>query len=135
MPFIGAILPFAAHFLPKLQANITLPWKIDAELSGWWNSGPLEGIINSEWLYGVDVGISRKFLDDKLKLSIGVENILSRFYHGSVQYANMDFSVVSKWDAPVFNFQASYKFGNQHIKGKGSRESSAEDVIKRAQQH
>ncbi len=118
-----------------MQANFTLPFKIDVEVSGWWNSGPLEGIINSSWLFGTDIGISRKFLDNKLKLSLGVENPINRFYHGSVQYSNMDFTVVSKWDAPVYNFQASYKFGNQHMKGKGGRQSSADDVIQRAQQH
>jgi hypothetical protein len=118
-----------------LNATVSLPLKVDMELSGWWNSGALQGIINSEWLYGVDVGVARKFLDDKLRVTLGVDNVLRRFFHGDVQYANMDFDIVSKWDAPVFNGQVSYKFGNQHMKGKGSHSSSAEELIERAQQN
>ncbi len=118
-----------------LSANITLPEKIEMELSGWWNSGALQGIITSEWLYGVDVGVARKFLNDKLKVSFGIDNVLRRFFQGDVQYANMDFDIVSRWDAPVYNCQVSYKFGNQHMKSKGGRSSSAEDVINRAQQN
>ena len=116
-----------------LNANISLPQKLEMELSGWWNSGALQGIINSEWLYGVDVGVARKFLNDKLKVSFGIDNVLRRFFHGDVQYANMDFNIVSRWDAPVYNAQVSYKFGNQHMKRKGGHKSSAEDVINRAQ--
>jgi ferric enterobactin receptor len=118
-----------------LQANITLPGKVDMELSGWWNSGPLEGIINSEWLFGTDVGVSRKFLNDKLKLSLGVENLVNRFYHGNVTYANMQMDVISRWDAPVYNLRLNYKFGNQHMKDKKGHQSSAQDVINRAQQN
>ncbi|MCC6723527.1 MAG: TonB-dependent receptor [Saprospiraceae bacterium] len=118
-----------------LNASFTLPWKIDIELNGWWNSGALEGILNSEWLFGTDVGVSRKFFKEKLKVSIGVENPINRFYHGSVTYSNIRLDAVNKWDAPVYNFQMTYKFGNQHMKSKSGHNSSAEDVIKRAQQN
>lgn len=117
-----------------LNANITLPWKLEMELSGWWNSGALEGILNSEWLFGTDFGLGRKFLNDKLKVNIGVENPINRFYHGGVTYSNIQLSVLNKWDAPVYNLNMTCKFGNQHMKGKGGRQSSAEDVINRAQQ-
>ncbi len=116
-----------------LNANFPLPGKIEMELSGWWNSGALEGILNSEWLFGTDVGVSRKFLKEKLKISIGVENAINRFYHGGVTYANIRLDVVNKWDAPVYNLNMTYKFGNQHMKGKSGRQSSAEEVIRRAQ--
>lgn len=118
-----------------LNANFTLPGKIDMELSGWWNSGPLEGIINSEWIYGTDIGISRKFLNDKLKINLGVENLFNRFYHGNVTYSNIRMDVISRWDAPVYNFQMTYKFGNQHMKSKGGHKSSADEMIQRAQQN
>lgn len=118
-----------------INGNLTLPGKIDMELSGWWNSGTLEGIINAEWLFGADVGVSRKFLDDKLKLSFGIENFARRFFHGNVNYANMYFDVVSRWDAPVYNFQLHYKFGNQHMKSKVGHKSSAEDEVRRAQKN
>ena len=116
-----------------LQAEFKLPFDINAEASGWWNSGGQDGIIRGEWLYGVDAGISKKFLDDKLRLSFGVESIINRFFHGKIDYANMNLDVLSIWDGPVYNFQATYKFGNQHMKDKGNRKSSASDMLRRAQ--
>jgi len=118
-----------------LNANFTLPGKVEMELSGWWNSGALEGLLNSEWLYGTDVAASRKFLKEKLKVSVGVENPINRFYRGSVTYSNIRLDVHNSWDAPVYYLNMTYKFGNQHMKGKGGRQSSADDVINRAQQN
>ncbi len=116
-----------------LQAEFMLPGKITSEVTGWYNSGGQEGIVNASWLYGVDVGFSRKFLDDKARISLGVENILARFMHAEIRYANMDIDLYNRWDGPVFNFQFTYKFGNQHIKSKKGRRSSAADELNRAQ--
>jgi len=122
-------------FTGFLQMELTLPAKIQAEITGWYNSGSQEAIVNTEWLYGVDVGLSRKFLDDKLQLNLSVENILARYLYADIQYANMDISLYNVWDGPVVNFQASYKFGNQHMKTKESRRGSAADEINRAQKN
>ena len=116
-----------------LQAQFTLPGKINSEITGWFNSGSQDGIINAEWLYGVDVGFSKKFLDDKAKVSFGVENLFARYLHADIQFANMDMLIRNTWDGPVPNIQFSYKFGNQHMKSKKGRSSSASDVLNRAQ--
>ena len=60
-----------------LQVEFMLPGKINSEVSGWINSGSQDGIINAQWLYGVDVGFSKKILKDKAKISFGVENLSS----------------------------------------------------------
>ena len=111
-----------------VQMNFTLPGKIESEVSGWYTTGGLEGIINSEWLYGVDIGFSKKFMDDKAKISIGVDNLLYRFFHGDVVYSNIDMNIISTWDAPVFNIQLRYKFGNQHMKSKKRRSGASEEL-------
>lgn len=127
--FVSTVWDYTAF----IQSEFKLPLEINAELGGWWNSGGQDGIIRGEWLYGVSTGISREFLDDKLRLSFGVENFLNRFFHGKIEYANMNLDIVSSWDAPVYNFQATYKFGNQHMKSKDKHKSSASDMLRRAQ--
>lgn len=116
-----------------LSAEFKLPGKIDGEVSGWYNSGGQDGLITGEWLYGVDVGFSKKFLDDKLSLSVGCDNILARYFTGQVKYSNMDIFIRDRWDGPVVNMQISYKFGNQHMKKSKKHRSSSSDVINRAQ--
>jgi len=114
-----------------LQANFKLPAGINAEMSGWYNSGDQEGIIESQWLYGVSGGLSKKFLDDKLKLSIGVDDIFNRFWTGNIDYSNMNATVNARWQRRVINFRASYKFGNQHFKSRSRKGGSAKDEMNR----
>ncbi|MEM6321893.1 MAG: outer membrane beta-barrel family protein [Bacteroidota bacterium] len=118
-----------------VQAEFTLPGKIQSEVSAWYNSGGQEGIVNAQWLYGVDVGFSKEILKEKARISFGVENLLARFMHAEIRYANMDIDLYNRWDGPVFNLQFTYKFGNQHLKTKEKRRSSASDELNRAQRN
>ncbi|MEM1121543.1 MAG: outer membrane beta-barrel protein, partial [Bacteroidota bacterium] len=118
-----------------VQADFKLPAKIKGELAAWYNSGALEGIVNTQWLYGVDVGFSREFFDDQLNVTFGVENLFARFMNAEIRYANMNLDLYNRWDGPVWHLQFTYKFGNQHIKSKKSRSSSAADELSRAQRN
>ena len=91
--------------------------------------------INAEWLYGVDVGFSKNILVDKAKISFGVENLFARYLTADIRFANMDMIIHNRWDGPVVNAQFSYKFGNQHMKSKKGRNSSARDELNRAQKN
>ena len=118
-----------------LQAEFKLPGKINGEFSAWYNSGGQEGIVNASWLYGVDIGFSKEFLKEKAKISIGVENLFARYLQAEIRYANMHVDLYNRWDGPVFNMQFTYKFGNQHLKSKSGRRSSAADELNRAQRN
>ncbi len=111
-----------------INMNIPLPYDIETELSGWFTTGGLRGLISSESMYGVSFGISKKFLNKKAKVSFGVDNIFNKFYTGIVDYSNIDLTLKSRWDAPVANIQFSYKFGNQHIKSKKHRNAASEEL-------
>ena len=74
-------------------------------------------------------------MDNKAKVSIGVENILARYMFAEIKYSNMDIGINSRWDGPVVNMQFSYKFGNQHMKSSKRQNSSASDVLNRAQKN
>ncbi len=115
-----------------LQTNFTLPYDINTEITGWYNSGELDGVITGEYLYGVDIGFSKKILNNKGRLSFGVDNLFWRPFHGNVQYSTVDLSVISRWDAPVANFQFSYKFGNPSLKKKEKAGGSGSDMLRRA---
>ena len=116
------------------QAEFNLPGDINAELGGWYSSANQEGIFNSEHLYGTSFAVSKKFLDDKAKVSLGVEDFVNRFWHASVDY-QQDMDLIVRWQAPVVNARFSYKFGNQHLKSKSKRSSSASEEIRRASQN
>ena len=121
----------AWSFTGFASATFELPGEINTELSGWYNSGGQEGIIRTDWLYGVGLSFSKKFLDKKLKISLGVEDILNRFWTGQINYANMNANIRNTWPNNTLNLRASYKFGNQHIKQKDKSKSSANQELRR----
>ncbi len=145
--FIANYLKFDSEYLGQtfdpskwsltafFQTEYNLPGDWNGELGGWYNSGVREGIIDSEWLYGISLGVSKKFWDNQAKFSIGVDDILNRFWFGRVDYANMDLDINTTWYAPEVNAQFSYKFGNRHLKSKKKAGGSGNDVIRRANQN
>ena len=116
-----------------IQMEFELPWELSAELGGWYTSGNQEGIFKSEYLYGTSAGISKKFLDRKLQVNLGVEDFINRFWHANVDF-QQDLDLVVRWQAPVVNMKVSYKFGNQHLKTKAKTKGSAADELRRASQ-
>ncbi len=121
------------NYTAVLQVEFKLPFDINGQIGGWYTSNNQEGIFKSEYLYGTSFGLSKKFLNDKLKVSLGVEDFVNRFYHANVDY-QQDMDVVSKWQAPIVNMNVRYRFGNQHLKGKSKLKNSAGEELKRAQQ-
>lgn len=116
-----------------LQVNCKLPadWKL--EVTGWYQGAGVEAIMSYRPLYGVNAGLQKNFLDDKLELQISGEGIIQQFWRGEVRYQNQNFDIVSTWEAPIVNFRINYKFGNQFLKKGENRRSSADEERQRAQ--
>ncbi len=114
-----------------MQVSYQLPWELKSEIGAWYTSGSQEGIFDSEHLFGTSLGISKKFLNNKAQLSLGVEDFVNRFWHANVDY-QQDMDLVSTWQAPVVNARFSYKFGNQHLKSRAKHRGSTSEEIKRA---
>ncbi|MEP2280272.1 outer membrane beta-barrel protein [Maribacter sp.] len=114
------------------SAEYELPWEINSEISGYYTSGGLEGIIEYEWLAGIDIAISKSFLDDKLKVSLEYEELIQRPFTGSVRYDNVDATVVSNWARNNVFLQLNYSFGSKFGKDKkrGNASKEEQDRIK-----
>ena len=115
-----------------LQAEFDLPGEIKAEVGGWYTSSMQDGIFAAEYMYGTSAGISKKFLDNKLKVILGVEDFVNKFFTARVDY-QQDMDILSTWQAPNLSLKLSYKFGNQHLKSKRKTSGSASEEQRRAQ--
>ena len=91
-----------------------------------------DGIFAAEYMYGTSAGISKKFLDNKLKVILGVEDFVNKFFTARVDY-QQDMDILSTWQAPNLSLKLSYKFGNQHLKSKRKTSGSASEEQRRAQ--
>lgn len=116
-----------------LQVNVSLPsdWKL--EVTGWMQGAGIDGLIRHETFYGLDAGIQKKFLDNKLRVQLSADGIVQKFFEGTIDYANLEYDIVSSWEAPVFNARITWNFGNQSIKSRERRNSSSDSERNRVQ--
>lgn len=112
------------------SAEYKLPWNIQSEISGYYTSGGFEGQIEFEWMAGIDIAFSKKFLDDKLKVSVELEEILDRKFYGSINYDNVNANIISDFPRRNVFLQLSYSFGKKYNKLK-KRKSGAGDEVDR----
>ena len=115
------------------SAEYELPWEINSEISGYYTSGGLEGIIEYDWMAGIDLAISKNFLDDKLKVSLEYEELIQRPFTGNVRYDNVDATIVSNWARNNVFLQLNYSFGSKFGKS-NKRENASKDEQNRIKQ-
>jgi hypothetical protein len=110
--------------------NLPNDWKL--EVTGWYQgAGVDEGIINNNALYGVDAGVQKKFLDDRLRVQLSADGIIQKFFTGNIDFQNQQMTILSYWEAPVFNCRVTYNFGNRFLKDKDRVKSSGSDARQR----
>lgn len=104
-----------------------LPWNINSELTGYYTSGGLQGQIEHEWLAGLSFAISKKFMKDKLKINLGIGEILNRQFKGIIKYKNINADLISDWSRQNVYFQLTYNFGSKFNKKKKRSNTSKEE--------
>ncbi len=116
-----------------LQAGVKLPAGINAEVRGSYSSGALDGVIELENFYRVELALSKKFWNDRAQISFGIDDIIYRFRNGQIKFANADINFVDSWYVNEINFGFSYKFGNRFLNSRKNRDKSAKEEINRTQ--
>ncbi|MGB3548528.1 MAG: outer membrane beta-barrel protein, partial [Saprospiraceae bacterium] len=91
----------------QVNANLPRDWKL--EVTGWYQGSTLEGIIRSEALYGVDLGLQKTFLDDRLELRLSGDGVIQKFFRGRIDYQEQDIAILSRWEAPTVNGKLTYR--------------------------
>lgn len=104
-----------------------LPWNINSELTGYYTTGGLQGQIEHDWLAGLSFAISKKFMDNKFKINLGIKEILNRKFYGNIIYDNIDADITSDWSRQNVYFQLTYNFGSNFNKEKDKRNPSEEE--------
>ncbi|GAA4273896.1 outer membrane beta-barrel protein [Aquimarina gracilis] len=109
------------------SAEYKLPWGINSEISGYYTTGGLEGQIEYKWIAGVDIALSKKFLNDRLKVSVEFEEILNRRFFGAITYDNVNATIENDWARQNIYLQLHYSFGSKYSKNKKRKNVSREE--------
>lgn len=110
-----------------VQASYKLPWDINFEVSGNYGTGALEGQIDVEWLAELDMSFGKKFMNDRLRVNLGLNKMLNRGFVGNIDYGNGTAQVESNGSRQNVQLRFVYSFGSSFGKKK-SRRNSSRDV-------
>jgi outer membrane receptor protein involved in Fe transport len=110
--------------------NLGKGW--NAELSGWYRSRGLEGILVAYSMGAVNAGISKQVLQKKGTVKLGIRDIFfTQQFSGYARYSDVDVDIHSRRDSRQFNITFTYRFGKSNIKPERRRSSSASDEASR----
>ena len=89
-----------------------------AELSGWFNSNPSEGLLIGRPMGAVNAALSKQIWEKKGTIKIGVRDIFrTTNFSGYSRYADVDLDITNdrRRDNRQFNISFTYKFGKKDI--------------------
>ena len=112
----------------NIQNRITLPKDWSAEVSGFYVSRAVQGVIVGQSLWAVNAGISKQLMDKRLSLRLNVQDVFwSQRFTGQFNFQNVDVQVNGFNDSRQVRFTASYRFGNQKVQQARRRNGGADD--------
>ncbi len=114
--------------------NLTFNNNWSAEVSMWYNSKNLYGIIRSlKPQYAVNLGVQKSIFDKKAKLKFNVNDLFqTSYFNGAVKYQNIDLSIHNRWASRRATLSFTYNFGNQNVKSARRRSTATEEFKRRA---
>lgn len=107
--------------------NFKLPKDLSAEISMWYNSPNVYGIMQGKAQYAVNAGLQKSIWKKKATLRLNVNDIfLTSFWGGKTDFAGVKMTLNNRWDSRMVRLSFSYKFGNQNVKNARNRSTATE---------
>lgn len=86
------------------------------EISGWYNSRMLHGLIRANGMGALNAGLSKQVLKNMGTIKLGIDDILNtRQFSGIVKYSDVNVDVASRRPSRQFKINFSYRFGKKNI--------------------
>lgn len=95
-----------------IQQNFKLGKGWSTQLSSWFNAGTKEAIFKTAAFGSVDFGVKKMILKEKGSVRLAVNDVFNtQRYKQTVQFGNMDFSYLRKWESRGIRLQFTWAFG------------------------
>ena len=114
-----------------IQNNFALGKGWSTQLSSWFNAGTKQAIFNTKAFGSVDIAVRKKFAKDRANISLTLTDILNtQKYKQVVNFENMDFTYLRKWESRGVNLQFSWSFGKNKYKARDRNTNEDANRIK-----
>ncbi len=109
--------------------TFTIDGRSSAELSANYVSPNVYGVFNLKSYYGIDLGVSRTFFDDKMNVKFAINDILYTRGKRTVfsTLPNSSYDINTNYDSRIFRLSVSYKFGNIKLKSTDKKGGAEEE--------
>jgi len=117
------------------QHTYNLPKGFVAEVSSWY-SGPgiWGGVFKYESSYAINLGLQKKFLNDKLSVKLAAQDITNQaFWNGSSEFDGLVSYGQGNWDNRRGSISVSYNLGSSDVKKSRERNTGLEEESKRVE--
>ncbi|MCB0520720.1 MAG: TonB-dependent receptor [Lewinellaceae bacterium] len=114
------------------QQTFDLPYGFKAEVSGWFSGpGVWGGVFLYETSWSLNLGLQRKFLQNKLNVRLSANDIFYESgWEGYSDFNGLYSEGHGNWDSRRVSLSLSYNFGNQKVKSR-KRETGMEKEAER----
>jgi iron complex outermembrane receptor protein len=102
------------------QHTFNLPAGFKGEISGWFaGPGVWGGVFEYETSWSLDLGLQKRFLQDKLNVRLTVSDIFYQTgWDGISSFDGLTARGSGRWDSRRGTLSLSYNFGNQNVKSR-----------------
>lgn len=117
----GAVVDVQAYnYVIYQQHTFNLPWKLTGEVSGYYSGpGVWGGVFIYESNWGLDLGLQRKFLNDRLNIRLSASDLFyENGWDGYSDFNGMYSEGGGRWDSRRYSISAGYRFGNENVKSR-----------------
>jgi hypothetical protein len=112
--------------------SFILPKQYIFEIMGTYNSAMAYGLIDLKPRYGVNIGLQKKFLDNKLTAKVSVDDVFKTINSKAIaKYDGMDLYTKSTWASQRISLSLTYRFGSKDVKAARQRSTSSEEELNR----
>ena len=124
--------PIRRNFMgfANAQMSFTLPKNFFIEVDGRYIHGITAGNTKLKDMGNMNIQLKKRLLDNKLTLSLGVQNIIPSKQHITIEEATFKRVMIvdQPWQRPAVKFTRSYNFNaGKQFRAKSVESGSAED--------
>jgi outer membrane receptor protein involved in Fe transport len=102
------------------QHTFDLPWALKGEISGYYSGpGVWGGVFLFESNWGLNLGLQRKFLRDRLNVRLAADDIFYETgWDGYSDFNGLYSAGGGRWDSRRVSLSLGYRFGNDNVKSR-----------------
>jgi len=112
------------------QHTFELPWKLKGEVSGYYSGpGVWGGVFVYESSWSLDLGLQRKFLNDRMNVRLGISDLFYESgWDGVSSFDGLESEGSGRYDTRRASISVSYLFGNQNVKSSKRKTGMEEEA-------